>query len=102
MQLLIQECAQNQGWQEIQVPSASDPEVYYLVTVPPWDRTEDEAVCECYGYEYRGRCRHQREALSMICNWSSLDSEKQTADQEKRRICPECGGPTKVVLVSDG
>jgi len=99
MQRLIQECALNSGWQEVQVPSATDEKVYYLVTLPPWDRTEAEAVCECPGYEFRGRCRHQREALEKICNWSELDSRPQTDDERSRRICPECKGPTQVVVI---
>ncbi len=99
MSRVFQECAQNAGWQEIEVPSSSDETVYYLVTLPPWDRTEDEAVCECPGYEFRGRCRHQREALGMVCNWSELDGIDQTDDQRQEQICPECGGKTQVVVL---
>jgi hypothetical protein len=100
MPRLIQECVQNSGWQEVEVPSASNEVVFYLVTLPPWDRSEEEAVCECPGYEFRGRCRHQREALALICNWSELDSIPQTADEQRRQICPECKGPTQVVILN--
>ena len=97
---MIQECSMLGGWQEVAVPSATDESAYYLVTLPPWDRNEAEAVCKCPGYEFRGRCRHQREALEQICNWSELDSQPQTTDQQRDRICPECGGPTKVVVIN--
>jgi hypothetical protein len=91
---LIQECAKNGGWQEVEVPS-SDGEGFYLVTLPPWDRTSSEAVCECQSYEYRGKCRHQHEALGMVCSWTELDGKPQ----EKKNTCPECGGPTRTVVV---
>lgn len=100
MQRVIQECRQLDGWQEIEVPSSTSEVIYYLVTLPPWDRTEEEAVCECPGYEFRGRCRHQREALAMVCNWSELDSVAQTDDERMRQICPECKGPTQVVVMN--
>lgn len=97
---IIQECEQNNGWQEVQVPSSSGKETY-TVSLPPWDRTEDEVVCECSSYLFRGRCRHQREALSLVCNWSELDGKPQTEAQAAMKICPECGGRTQVVVLGD-
>lgn len=95
---IIQECASNGGWQEVKVPS-SDGENFYLVLLPPWERTEKEIVCECRSYEVRGRCRHQREALSLVCNWSELDGEPQSVEQHEAHLCPECGGQTRTVLI---
>jgi hypothetical protein len=96
---IIQECEVNTGFQEVKVPSSTDPSAYYLVTLPPWDRTEEEAVCECESYQFRGRCRHQREALALVCNWTELDGQPQTSQQRAERVCPECGGPTQIVVV---
>lgn len=90
----IQECASAGGWQEVEVPS-SDGVNAYKVLLPPWERTEKEAVCECRSYEVRGRCRHQREALTLVCNWSELDGPPQT----EKGVCPECGGQTRTVLI---
>lgn len=96
----FQECAKNGGFQEVEV-SSSDGETVYLVSLPPWDRNESEAVCECPSYEFRGRCRHQREALALVCNWSELDGELQTAEQRSNHVCPECGGKTQTVVIGD-
>jgi len=96
---IIQECKTLTEWQEVMVAS-SQGDKEYLVLLPPWDRTEKEAVCECQSYEYRGKCRHQREALSMICSWSELDGKKQTPDERKGHLCPDCGGPTNMVVLS--
>lgn len=98
---IIQECAKVSGFVEVEVPSATDPDYFYLVTIPPWDRKESEAVCECESYLFRGRCRHQREALGMVCNWTELDGQPQTAEQRSKYICPECGGKTQVVVIGD-
>lgn len=98
---IIQECASLTEWQEIEVPSATRPDFHYVVTLPPWNRDEDEAVCECESYEYRGRCRHQREALQQICSWSQLDGPTQTPEQRKEHICPDCGGPTNLVALGE-
>lgn len=98
---LIQECAKNGEFQEIAITSATDPEIYYLVTVAPWDTKADEIVCECFSYEHRGYCRHQREAFTQICRWTELDGKRQTAEQAAKKICPECGGATRMVVVDD-
>lgn len=97
---LIQECAKNGGFQTVEVAS-SDGETIYQVVLPPWDRTEVESICECPSYTFRGRCRHQREALGLICNWTELDGQAQTAEQTGDKICPECGGRTQIVVIGD-
>lgn len=98
---LIQECAKNGEFQEVEILSATDPGIYYLVTVAPWDTSAAELVCECFSYEHRGYCRHQREAFAQICRWSELDGKAQTAEQAAKRLCPECGGPTQAVVIGD-
>lgn len=97
---LIQECASNGGFQSVNVTS-SDGTTAYAVLLPPWDRKESEAVCECPSYEFRGRCRHQREALTLVCNWSELDGQPQSAEQRSNHVCPECGGRTQTVVIGD-
>lgn len=96
----IQECVKNGGFQEVEVPS-SDGETVYVVLLPPWDRVEGEIICECMSYVHRGRCRHQREALSMVCNWTELDGRPQTAEQKSKHVCPECGGKTQTIVIGD-
>jgi hypothetical protein len=98
---IIQECGRNHGWQEVEVPSSSEEGVSYSVSLPPWERTEDEIVCECPSYEFRGRCRHQREAMNLICNWTELDGKKQTDSEYVERLCPECGSRTRFVVIEE-
>lgn len=100
MQQIIQECASLSEWREIEVPSSEEGKTY-LVTIPPWEATEVEVVCECRSYEYRGRCRHQREAMKYLCHWSSLEGDRATPEQVRKQICPECGGPTNTVLIEE-
>ena len=98
--VIYQECSTSAGWLTVKVASSSDGAAHYEVNIPPWDRDEQEgAVCSCDGFRYRGTCRHIREAYNEICHWSSLDGEKQTRQQELRRICPACGEPTRIVVV---
>lgn len=102
MTLIYQECASSRGWQEVPVPSSDPQKDSYVVLLPPWDRDhEDSAVCECSGYKYRGRCRHQKAAYSLICQWSELDSVQQTVQQRLKGVCPECSGKTHVVVDND-
>lgn len=96
---ICQECSSLSEWQEIEIESSSDPDLYYVVTLPPWDRTESEAVCECPSFEYRGRCRHQHEAMSMVCQWTELDGQSQTPEQKTNHVCPDCGGKTKTIVL---
>lgn len=98
---IIQECASTSEFQEVEVPSSSSDDIFYLVTLPPWDRVESEIVCECPSYEFRGRCRHQREALLMVCSWCELDGKPQTTDERRKRICPECGSRTQIVMIGE-
>jgi hypothetical protein len=94
VQQIFQECASLTEWQEVEVPS-SDPDKSYWVTIPPWNSSDEESVCECPSYEYRGYCRHQREAMSFLCHWNSVDGPEQT----EKKVCPECGGKTNTVII---
>ncbi len=71
----------------------------YLVSLPPWDRHENEIICSCPGYTFRGYCRHQRQALESLCAWNAKDFQtQQTPEQRSAFICPSCFGPTRLVM----
>jgi hypothetical protein len=91
-----QVCLTGEGWQPVKVAS-SDGKSFYIVLVNPWG-VEHENVCECKGYMHRGQCRHQLEASDRICAWEEGDNEIQTDAQQRDKICPRCGGPTKYVF----
>ena len=99
VEVIIQECGSGQTWQEVEIPSSSEEGKTYHVQLPPWDRDISEVVCDCPSYEFRGRCRHQAEALSSVCSWSELTGKKQTAVQKANRVCPECGERTTLITV---
>lgn len=96
--MLHQVCETAIGWQEVEIRSGSDPDVMYIVTLPPWDRVPDQCSCSCPSYQHRGHCRHQREAFEVICGWSAKGGKAQTSQQVMARVCPDCGGPTKLVI----
>lgn len=95
--IVYQECGSSRGWVELEVPSSSPENPPYLVTIPPWDREEEEISCSCRSYEFRGRCRHQREALTFLCHWRE-GLKEQTEREKKMRICPVCGSKTIVIV----
>jgi len=90
---IYQACESNFDWQTIKV-SSSDGKTTYEVDLPPWDRVEAEAVCNCPSYEYRGWCRHQREALTLVCGWTEGQHPAQSEYQKAHGICPKCGEST--------
>ena len=94
---VAQECESNLEWQEVEVASSA-PGKSYTVSIPPWEGTKD-ITCECPSYQFRGYCRHTREALRKICNWTSRDPVPQTDEQRKNHVCPRCG--RKTVLVEE-
>lgn len=91
--MLVRECSTTEEWQEVKVPSATEEGKFYVVTLPPWERTLDETICECPSFVNRGYCRHQREALAMACSWNELDGKPMGNENE----CPECGAPVRMV-----
>jgi hypothetical protein len=96
--ITYQECRTLDGWQPVKVRS-SDGKNWYLVLVNPWD-TPNENICECKGYMFNGRCRHQQVATDSLCRWfdDGKKSEIQTPEQRLDKVCPRCGGPTQVVV----
>jgi hypothetical protein len=95
---MLQECAQREGWIEIGVPSNTDPDVTYVCSLPPWERTSADVSCECEGYIRRGRCSHQVKALALACNWSEASGPAQNFTERANFLCPLCGGQTQGVL----
>jgi uncharacterized Zn finger protein len=83
------------------VTSTSDPNKQYVVHVNPWGDAKDN-ICECKGFQYRGNCRHQEEALDEVCGWSeTAGKEVQAPYQREAMICPRCDGTTKWSMVVD-
>ena len=91
-----QECESNLEWQEVEVRSSTDPKKTYSVSIPPWEGTED-ITCDCPSWTYRGYCRHTREAMRKICNWTSNDPVPQSEEQRRNHVCPRCGRNTVLV-----
>lgn len=90
-----QQCLSSEGWQPVKVPSASREGESHLVMVCPWG-TPHENICDCPAYFYRASCRHQLEAMDLVCGWSELvDKLAQTDEQKKYKVCPRCKGPTQ-------
>lgn len=89
-----QQCRSLEGWHPIAVPSSTDPDQIYTVLVNPWG-TAAESICECKGYTFGGKCKHQRHALKDICGWSEIyNPERQTPEQRVGMVCPCCLSPT--------
>lgn len=82
----------------VEVPSHSNSlRMYEVLITDPNDFRS--AVCECKGFQYRGHCSHQREAVEMQCGWTEiLGPEVQLKFQIEEMICPRCWGPTEWVL----
>lgn len=94
----IQQCRSLDGWQPIEVESRTDPDVRYVVQVNPWG-DENENICSCKGYHYRGNCAHQKMAHTELCAWSEeVSLERQSPDMRREMICPRCRGATMWVM----
>jgi hypothetical protein len=95
----IQQCETAEGWTTVDVPSHTDRDRVYTVVIQDPDDL-DGVLCECEGYIHRGQCRHQQEALELLCAWKEGDSP-QTDEQRKNRECPRCGRPTDWVRINE-
>ena len=56
--------------------------------------------CGCKGFEFRGNCKHLREAVDSLCSWTTESDLKQSPQQEMMAECPKCGAET-VALMQD-
>lgn len=93
----IQVCRSNDGWQPVKIASESEENLEYLVLVNPWGQP-GENLCECPGYTFRGRCKHQSFAAAKVCRWAENNPQykvKQTEQDKETMTCPACDGQTK-------
>ncbi len=93
-----QECTSNGGWWTVLIQSKSDPDHYHAVVINPWERSEEAAICDCKGYEFRTSCAHQKLALAQICQWDSSQELQQSPEQKRLHQCPKCKGRTRSVI----
>lgn len=94
----IQQCLSNIGRVIVPVESNSSDKTYDVLAMSPVD--PDVAICECEGYAFRGRCSHQKVAVSRLCRWSEATGpEEQEGPDRRNRICPRCMGPTMWIEV---
>lgn len=91
----LQRCQSLGGWQPVLVESGTRQGAKYVVHVNPWGDPA-ENLCECRGFQYRGRCRHQEEAFFQICGWHEMNGkEAQNPFQRKTMQCPRCGNASE-------
>jgi len=67
----------------VTVPSASQPDIWYTLTL----FADGIVSCSCKGYHYRGNCRHVREEADRATRWNS-------------RTCTQCGASGPVTAVT--
>lgn len=97
---IIHQCMTTVGWQPVRV-SSSTGEAAYTVHVNPWGLTH-ENICECKGYMYAGKCRHQASAAAKLCGWHELIGPETQIPQYRRDArCPRCEGPTHRTVTED-
>ena len=88
------QCKQLLGTFPVEIPSESTPGLVYIVTVDPFANRSELHECNCPSYQYRRRCKHQRQAHRRICGWNELDGpEVPTEEDIEDLACPRCGGP---------
>jgi len=93
---LAQKCGQLSHATTTKVPSGSNPQLSYTVTV-----RGNTGTCTCPGNHYRGRCKHVEQALAALCTWTSEHgAEQQSLQQNVSCVCPRCLGPTELARVA--
>ena len=74
--------------------------------VQDWQGRGWECSCKAYKFAKADKwgektCKHIKQALSEQCGWHEQWSDsRQTEEQAKNKICPDCGGPTDLVRVA--
>ena len=93
---IYQACERTFGWDVIPVASASVEGLDHKVTVSSWGY-----LCDCDGYRFRGKCRHEAEARQKRCLWNEILYPEAPQDDFERAEgqCPFCGGPTVTVAM---
>lgn len=86
----MQQCSSVDGFQEIDIESASEPGKWYTVVISNFD-----GACDCIGYTFNQKCSHLRKAKKLMCKWVEGQDPQQSPMQRRRYVCPRCGGPTK-------
>lgn len=95
----MMQCTTLDGWYPAEVVSSTDADVSYVVHVNPWANRNEQHVCECKSYQYRGNCRHQKEAHANHCGWNEVEGpEEPTEEQRTDRECPRCNGPAHYAM----
>ncbi len=90
------QCNSLNGWYPARIASASDPDRQYVVHVNPWANRSEQHVCECKSYQYRGHCKHQKEAHLNHCGWNAIEGPEEPLVDPAEGVlkeCPRCHGP---------
>ena len=91
-------CLAGDGPKVVSVSSHSVPGKIYECLIPDNDSDPGTVICECEGFDYRGHCTHQPEAIAQLCPWSQATAPTQQTDQQRAdMICPRCGNDTEWV-----
>ncbi len=61
------------GGEVFRIPSSSDPTKMYTVSVT----FDGKVLCTCPGYQYRDKCKHQRQVLETIANRTLEDDQTE-------------------------
>jgi hypothetical protein len=94
---IFQQCKAADGWGVVEIPSSSEQEKSYTVVVADWG----EGLCDCQGFNFRGHCKHIDKARQIRCSWEEGRGKCQTDLERYSRVCPECGGPTRIIAEED-
>lgn len=88
-------CSSNIYW-ETSIKSATSDKHYSVcyTVLPPNAKMQYGYICECLGYQFRGTCKHIKQADKDRCGWGADLTERGDYDE-----CPDCGVPVTYLLV---